>query len=559
MKNWLTYPKRKVKIPSEIMANDSLDDCEKFILSLLIHSSNTKNEIKVSTEGVTPPYNDVILELKNKNFIKEKSVDKYTVFKINKEKILDDYKSYLAKVNDNRNEINKLNISKKKINKILNYSNNLQKKRFRFFQMFPEGYLFDEKYAKISVSDERQSDNTINGTYKRRNRQTPSAEKRIIKLLRFTNNLHKKDLDFKKLKIFQLNLRRRLVFFRERSEQEKREQSELKKTPEVLLNKLSTKSTNQLITKSANRDNCVQILDQSLIKNKKIKKSRQTARSSLRKNENLSSKDLIKPLFKSSLLGNKNRQLNKKIYILPNSIEYNILNTFYGISASITKHRSLSSKTAHNIAKSIKELRLGTFTSKKKWNIEWLNENKIPQNKFYSDKINAREILRTINGPIKNLYSFDYWPPNKNTLPKTFLNLLYNPGTGKSFFFLAYYTEIKKKNEFLDKFPKITEYLIQQKIIDFNQINWYMYNQHIQKLSDFFDNNVAKDNRVSYTLYQSSFGHFIAHYVNFLLGKDTQLITPNIRNINFKLLNIDFWVFQKYVESINEVYGRIIK
>lgn len=118
------------------------------------------------------------------------------------------------------------------------------------------------------------------------------------------------------------------------------------------------------------------------------------------------------------------------------------------------KHKK-GTKTFHEIASYIEQLRNGTFGEKKYLAVKFFSKLQIPVENL-NRKYSKEEILEAI-GNLKYLFMDGYFPPNKGRLSKNLLFLIYNRVYGTSYlmFCLTYRNPVPAKRMIIDL--KLTE------------------------------------------------------------------------------------------------------
>lgn len=104
------------------------------------------------------------------------------------------------------------------------------------------------------------------------------------------------------------------------------------------------------------------------------------------------------------------------------------------------KHPSPSSAAYMRSAYFFHQLELGTFWSDKAADDKWLLELGAIKDKQWK-----REAILQGIGRMSLLYKHGRWPFNKKGLPDRMEHLLYNPRTGRSWFFLVTHKEFGKR------------------------------------------------------------------------------------------------------------------
>lgn len=117
------------------------------------------------------------------------------------------------------------------------------------------------------------------------------------------------------------------------------------------------------------------------------------------------------------------------------------------------KENSKTYATAHKYCEQLEQG--GRFSADKSLNPEFLSRNKITLN-MIDRPMTREEILKTIDDCAKFLQG-GYWPRDKEKMPKSFEQMLYNPMSMKSWFMMARFHPPKLLKDFEQCQPKLTE------------------------------------------------------------------------------------------------------
>lgn len=108
----------------------------------------------------------------------------------------------------------------------------------------------------------------------------------------------------------------------------------------------------------------------------------------------------------------------------------------------VRHHKDPSKKVYKEAVRLFNQLKKGTFASCNDIDKDWLKKNGIPEHRL-SREWRDSEIIHTLTEMVK-IFMNGYLPENKSMLPKSLPDMLYNPRTRHSLFFLYNHKKVKR-------------------------------------------------------------------------------------------------------------------
>jgi len=299
-------------------------------------------------------------------------------------------------------------------------------------------------------------------------------------------------------------------------------------------------------------------------------------------NKNIKDKNIINKEYKNiPLKGSEepffkkdNKSSQKKIlpdFIKPQTGEYAVLCSWNKLPGPAYAHTKLNTKTVKHIAEFIGQMRNGVFgdPSRRKWDGRWLDKHKINLQVFAEKKWTIREICRTIEGPLADMYKDGYWPQSKDRLPKSVADAFYNSRTQTSFFIQAYYDspgQLKNKVGH-DPYPDITEALVKEGILDLKQVksdDWKRYLDGVKGIAKCLED-IDWSNYGARQMFRGGRSGdpytLIMGYVKWMKG-ETSDIRPSrsaLEQIHVGMIKPDFWAWQEFMISVNRYWKGVFR
>lgn len=259
-------------------------------------------------------------------------------------------------------------------------------------------------------------------------------------------------------------------------------------------------------------------------------------------------------------------------YIKPKTGEYAVLLAWNKFPSPARQHTKLNTKTILQVTHYLDQMRSGIFgdPSRRRWDNKWMDRHKIDMKEFAERRWTFREICKTIEGPLGDMYREGFWPQDKSNLPKSLSDALYNPRTQSSFFVMAYYDPLGplKSQPMKDPHKGITEDLVAVwHAIDprgMSPRDWKQYSQGIKGiekcLGEIDWNNYGARQMFPggqkgnpYTL--------VMEYVRWMKGQNPDLLIPSriVERLNWSMIRPDYWMWQKFMEAVNKYWGQAFK
>lgn len=190
--------------------------------------------------------------------------------------------------------------------------------------------------------------------------------------------------------------------------------------------------------------------------------------------------EIYKPLIKKFIHNNKETNRDsfytkkKEVVFEKNKVDEskelkkNPLIDFWNELPNTSKHKKRTTKTYKKITAHLNQLKSGVFSKRNKLDQDFLTRNKITNgllSKQYTTSELREGLLR-----LSNMLTEGYWPFNKEKLPKSLQQLLFNPHTGSSMFLkvMAKAPEQLSKSKLrrpVDRNEDMTESLLERKLI----------------------------------------------------------------------------------------------
>lgn len=258
-------------------------------------------------------------------------------------------------------------------------------------------------------------------------------------------------------------------------------------------------------------------------------------------------------------------------YIKPKTGEWAVLASWSKLPRPAGQHAKLNTQTIKRAVESITQLKNGVFgnPARRQFDTKLLNKHKIELTELAPRKFPIREICRVIEGPFADMFKEGYWPPNKEGLPKRLSDFFYNPRTQWSFFLQCVYAPpgLLKNPLTTDPHPNLTKYLVQHGFTDLKDPSpslWKSYLEGIAQLKKYL-NDINWGNYGSRQMFpggeKGELYGLVTAYVKWLKGRDYPelLAAPHIERLEWSMLRPDFWMWQKFQESVNRYWGRVFK
>jgi len=288
---------------------------------------------------------------------------------------------------------------------------------------------------------------------------------------------------------------------------------------------------------------------------------------------NATEKTVAKPDEKkpSFIRGNISQEEDKKIHkknsnqndwIKIGTGEYAVLNAWNKLPHPAGKHSKLNTDTIKKTATILREMKNGIFGSPsvRNWNHDFLDKHKIDFKLFSEKKWTFREIIKTIEGPVTQMYIHGNWPVKKENLPTKLSDLLYNPLRKTSFFVMCYYNPPKplQIEKTPDKFPKITEFLIEKGFLPSEDLlngQWKAYQKNISEIMNWFEENINYKSYFASNTFQDS-EIVLRMYAFWILGKDptgNNFTGPRTipQELEYWMIGMDNNYFREFVENLS--------
>jgi hypothetical protein len=255
-------------------------------------------------------------------------------------------------------------------------------------------------------------------------------------------------------------------------------------------------------------------------------------------------------------------------YVQKATGEWAILSSWNKLPRPARQYARLNTKTVRRAVQYLKQMRNGTFgdLSRVQWDAKWMDKHKIDRRAFSEKKWTFREICKTIEGPLGDMYKEGFWPFDKSSLPKSLTDALYNPRTRTSFFVLAFYDSPGhlKVQSVKDLYPSITGRLTREGFIQPAQMgvgNWKEYFNGVRGLEEYlkkidWSNYGAKQ---MFGLKGENLYALIMQYVWWMKGEAPDLLPPSKVSERFHIgmIRPDFWMWRAFMESVNRYWGRV--
>ncbi|MCJ7747894.1 MAG: helix-turn-helix domain-containing protein [Desulfobacterales bacterium] len=257
------------------------------------------------------------------------------------------------------------------------------------------------------------------------------------------------------------------------------------------------------------------------------------------------------------------------VYIEPGTGEYAVVSTWNKLLPPASQHTDLGTKTILQVKRYLVEMKNGVFgdISRRLWDGKWIDRHKINVKAFAEKKWTFREICRTIEGPLGDMYKEGFWPPDKLSLPRSLAGAFYNLHTHSSFFVMAYYDPPGplKGQPMKDPHKGITEDLISVwHAIDprMSQGDWRQYSQGVKGLEKYLEEIDWSNYGARQMFPGGQKGNpytLVMEYVKWMEGQNPDLLAPSkvVERLNWSMIRPDFWMWQKFMEAVNRYWGQV--
>lgn len=255
-------------------------------------------------------------------------------------------------------------------------------------------------------------------------------------------------------------------------------------------------------------------------------------------------------------------------YVQKTTGEYAVLMSWNRLPKPAGQHTKFDTKTVQCAVQCLSQMRSGVFgdLTRRRWNGKWLDRHKIDAKEFAEKKWTFREICRTVEGPLGDMYKEGFWPPDKSSLPRSLADALYNPRTQSSFFVLAFYDPpgLLKIQSVKDPYPNVTKGLVGEGFIQLSQMkigDWKEYFKGVRGLEGY----LKKINWENYGAKQM-FGFkgenlcaLIMQYAKWVKGDVQDLLSPSKIPDRFHvgMIRQDYWMWPKFMEVVNRYWGQV--
>ncbi len=257
-------------------------------------------------------------------------------------------------------------------------------------------------------------------------------------------------------------------------------------------------------------------------------------------------------------------------YIKPKTGEYAVVSAWNKLSPPACEHAKLNTKVILHVSRYLEQMRNGVFgdPSRRKWDGKWMDRHKIDMKEFAERKWTFREICRTIEGPLGDMYKEGFWPQEKTNLPRSLSDALYNPRTQTSFFVMAYYDPpgSLKSQPMKDPHKGITEDLVAVwHAIDPRAMgpgDWKQYSQGIKGIEKYLGEIDWSNYGARQMFPGGQKGNpytLVMEYVRWMKGQSPDLLMPSkvVERLNWSMIRPDYWMWQKFMEAVNTYWGQV--